>query len=131
MTAHKETEVAFMQIRACAGNDDVKEIVAKFMTREQTYVSLLQSVSQSEAKYDVLKISNEEKVKHLHALRIENDNRKQVGFVDPRAADRAMAHELKDYEDDNKAETEYKRLHEELEQLQSHMDQLKQRKKNI
>jgi len=38
---------------------------------------------------------------------------------------------LKTYEDDNMAETEYKRLSTELEQLHAHLDQLKARKKNI
>lgn len=42
MKAHKVVEQAFMQIRACAGNDDVQQIVSKFLTREQTYQSLLQ-----------------------------------------------------------------------------------------
>jgi hypothetical protein len=28
-------------MRACAGNSDVKEMVQKFLTREQTYKSLL------------------------------------------------------------------------------------------
>lgn len=44
MKSHAATEQAFLKIRSCAGNDDVKEIVAKFMSREQTYVSLLSSV---------------------------------------------------------------------------------------
>jgi len=68
MKAHKDTERAFMQIRACAGNDDVKEIVSKFMSREQTYVSLLQSVKKSEDKYDELKGQCEEKVEYVHSL---------------------------------------------------------------
>jgi len=55
MKNHKETESAYQQIKACAGNDDVKEIVSKFMSREQTYQSLLMSVKQSEDKYDHLK----------------------------------------------------------------------------
>ena len=55
MKAHRETELAFMQIRACAGNDDVKEIVSKFLSREQTYQSLLQNVKKNEDKYDQLK----------------------------------------------------------------------------
>lgn len=42
-----------------------------------------------------------------------------------------MAHELKTYEDDNKTESEYKRLSEEMDQLNAHLDQIKQRKKNI
>lgn len=48
MKAHAQTEQAFKEIRASAGNDDVKEIVHKFMTREQTYISLLQSVTKYE-----------------------------------------------------------------------------------
>lgn len=58
MKTHRETETAFLQIRACAGNDDVKEIVAKFMTREQSYTQLLRSVQSNEAKYEVLKAQN-------------------------------------------------------------------------
>lgn len=94
MKAHADTEQAFLRIRACAGNDDVKEIVAKFMTREQTYVSLLQSVQNLEKKYDTLKIENLQKKEHLHALGIENDNKKPVGFQDPRHADRQLAQEI-------------------------------------
>ena len=67
----------------------------------------------------------------MHSLHIEYDNKKEVGFIDPRNADRNLAHELKQYEDDNKTETEYKRLAEEMEQLQVHLEQLKSRKKNI
>jgi len=51
--------------------------------------------------------------------------------VDPRAADRAMAHELKAVPDDNKAEAEYKHLADELDQLRTHLEQLHTRKKNI
>lgn len=58
MKTHRETETAFLKIRACAGNDDVKEIVAKFMTREQSYTQLLKSVQSNEAKYEVLKAQN-------------------------------------------------------------------------
>jgi len=68
MKAHKETEQAFMQIRACAGNDDVKEIVNKFLTREQTYQSLLGSVKDSEDKFDKLKETCALKQERLHAL---------------------------------------------------------------
>ena len=43
-----------------------------------------------------------------------NYNKKEVGFVDPRSADRALACTLKEHIDDNQAEIEYKRLSEEL-----------------
>lgn len=41
MKAHMQTEQAFLKMRACAGNSDVKEMVNKFLSREQTYSSLL------------------------------------------------------------------------------------------
>lgn len=131
MKAHAQTEQAFLKIRACAGNDDVKEIVAKFMTREQTYVSLLHSVQNLEKKYDQLKTEHAQKNDYVHALEIENDNKKAVGFVDPRNADRQLAHEIVQSPNDNQAESDYKSLSEELDQLTAHVDQLHSRKKNI
>jgi hypothetical protein len=131
MIGHRETEAAYQQIKACAGNDDVKEIVSKFMSREQTYQSLLQNVKQSEDKYDMLKETTRAKEEYLHNLKIENENKKSVQQQDPRHADRILAHSLRQYEDDNVAETDYKRLSVELEQLHAHLDQLKSRKKNI
>ena len=131
MKEHVDTEQAFLKIRACAGNDDVKEIVAKFMTREQTYVSLLSSVQALESKYDKLKTENGQKKEYLHALEIENDNKKPVGFIDPRHADRQLAHEIAEMPNDNVAESDYKRLSEELDHLRAHVDQLHSRKKNV
>lgn len=131
MKEHAHTEQAFQLMRACAGNSDVKEMVQKFLTREQTYKSLLQNIGKLESKYELLKVSNEEKKQILHDLQIENDNKKKFGHVDPRAEDRTLAHELKQHLDDNQQEAEYKRLSEELDQLHVHLDMLKQRKKKI
>jgi len=64
------------------------------MTREQTYVSLIQSVQNLEKKYHVLKTENGTKKERLHALQLENDNKKAVGFVDERHADRQIEHEV-------------------------------------
>lgn len=61
MRTHRENEQAFLKIRACAGNDDVKEIVSKFMTREQSYSQLVKSVQINEAKYEELKSLNKQK----------------------------------------------------------------------
>jgi cell division protein FtsB len=88
-------------MRACAGNSDVKEMVQKFLTREQTYKSLLQNIGKLESKYESLKVTNEEKKQVLHDLQIENDNKKRFDYVDPRAEDRALAYELKQHLDDN------------------------------
>jgi len=70
-------------MRACAGNSDVKEMVMKFLTREQTYTQLLQSVSDNEKKYEIIKQENEEKRLNLQKILLQNDNRK-VGEVDER-----------------------------------------------
>ncbi len=41
MTKYEKTEKAFVMMRTCAGNANVQQMVDKFMTREQTYTSLL------------------------------------------------------------------------------------------
>lgn len=76
MKHYSKTEQAFQKMRACAGNSDVKEMVMKFLTREQTYSSLLQSVSENEKKYEVLKSENEEKRANLQKILLQNDNKK-------------------------------------------------------
>ena len=55
-----------MKMRVCAGNSDVKEMVNKFLTREQTFTSVLKSVSNLEEKYDSLKTFNADKREKLH-----------------------------------------------------------------
>ena len=37
MKQHASNEQAFMRMRACAGNMDVREMVSKFLTKEHTY----------------------------------------------------------------------------------------------
>lgn len=78
MKTHVETETAFLKMRACAGNSDVKEMVIKFLQREQTYNSLLQNINRLENKYDALTVQTEDKKQHLHSLQIMYDNKKRV-----------------------------------------------------
>lgn len=59
MNKYAPIEIAFQQIRATTGNSDVKMMVHKFMTKEETYAQLLRSVNENEKKYDELKSSNE------------------------------------------------------------------------
>ena len=59
MIKYQAIEQAFHKIRTCTGNSDVKEMVQKFMTKEQTYAHLLAAVGQGEKKYDSLKEINE------------------------------------------------------------------------
>ena len=44
MQKYASIEGAFQKIRTATGNSDVKEMVQKFMTKEQTYAHLLQAV---------------------------------------------------------------------------------------
>ena len=56
----------------------MREIVQKFMTKEQTYSSLLMAVSQNEQKYDQLKQQNSEKAQRMRVLQIANSNRRTI-----------------------------------------------------
>ena len=47
-------------------------MVFKFKQREQTYTQLLTTVSDSEARVDMLKRDNEELSKRLHDLKIDS-----------------------------------------------------------
>lgn len=59
---------AFKQIKTATSVIDVQQMVHKFLTREQTYSSLLLTVSDSEAKIDKLKRDNDELSARLHEL---------------------------------------------------------------
>jgi len=52
MKKYSGIEDSFQMIRVQTNNSDVREIVQKFMTKEQTYSSLLMAVSENEHKYD-------------------------------------------------------------------------------
>ena len=55
MGKYKEIEDAFQQIRASSGNSDVREMVTKFLSREETYAQLHKQVGHFERKYEWLK----------------------------------------------------------------------------
>ena len=44
MSNYRHIEQSFQEIRAKTNNSDVREIVAKFMTKEQTYSALILAV---------------------------------------------------------------------------------------
>jgi hypothetical protein len=73
MERYQEVEQSFKQIRISTGNADVQEMVHKFLTREQTYATLLTAVSENEKKLEDLRQANEEKVDELHSLKINNE----------------------------------------------------------
>ena len=88
MSKYAQTEKAFVMMRTCAGNANVQQMVDKFMTREQRYGSLLQNITQLEDKSISLKRHHEEATSALKKLKIEHDNKKQLGFVHPNQEDR-------------------------------------------
>ena len=72
MRASQQIDDAFKQIKTATGVTDVQGMVFKFKQREQTYTQLLTTVSDSEARVDVLKRDNEELSKRLHDLQIDS-----------------------------------------------------------
>ncbi len=114
MTKYEQTEKAFVMMRACAGNANVQQMVDKFMTREQTYTSLLQNISKLEDKFITLKKNNEVSTVTLSQLKIEHDHKKKLGYVHPNQDDRDFEYQLKQQQVDNKTEVEYHRLTAEL-----------------
>ena len=60
MEGSKLIDEAFKSIKTATQVTDVQEMVRKFLTREQTYSQLLKTVTESEAKIEVLKVSNED-----------------------------------------------------------------------
>jgi coiled-coil domain-containing protein 151 len=68
-----EIDEAFKAIKTATGVTDVGEMVKKFLSREQTYSSLLLNVSESERKTEQLKKSNDECRSRLQELKIDQE----------------------------------------------------------
>lgn len=68
MIRTQEIERAFRTISQNTGSSDVQEIVSKFMTRENTYAQLLQTVAVNEEKIDRLRGENEKWLITLNEL---------------------------------------------------------------
>lgn len=52
-------EKAFQSIKAATGITEASEVVSKYLSKEQTYGSLLSTIADSEKKIDLLKRKNE------------------------------------------------------------------------
>jgi len=74
MNRHTNVEGAFQNIRTATGFSDVNEIVHRFLTREQTYSTLLMAVSENERKIDNLRVEHEKNGSKLHELQMGNDD---------------------------------------------------------
>lgn len=78
MANYRHIEDSFKLIRVKTNISDVREIVQKFMSKEQTYASLLTAVAQNEQKYDKLKAINMVKQKQVRELQIANENKRTI-----------------------------------------------------
>lgn len=76
MKRYLEVESSFQKIKTCTGNQDIQEIVHKFLTREQTYATLLTAVSESEKKMEEQKYDYDSKSQELNNLQINLENKK-------------------------------------------------------
>jgi len=59
MDKYSSIESAFQKIKQATGNTDVREMVNKFLQREQMYAVLRNEVNDNEQKYERLKQENE------------------------------------------------------------------------
>lgn len=66
MDKYTAIEQAFQKIKQATGNTDVREMVNKFLQREQMYAVLRNEVNENEQKYERLKQENEQKSEKLH-----------------------------------------------------------------
>ena len=117
MGSYRHIEESFQTIRHQTNNSDVREIVQKFMTKEQTYASLLLAVSQNEQKYDDLKEENKQKQTRMRTLQIANDNRRNLNKPqdeDDELGQEAYDHQMKvllgTEDDTEKRESEFANL---------------------
>jgi len=74
MENSKQINDAFQAIKTATQVTDVQEMVRKFLTKEQTYGSLLKTVNQSDSKIEVLRRENEELRARLHDLNLDVSN---------------------------------------------------------
>lgn len=137
MANYRHIEESFQTIRAQTNNSDVREIVQKFMTKEQTYASLLLAVSENERKYDALKAENSAKQKRVRELQIACENRRTVNRpdTDDEHAIESYENQMKELmgstDDMEGQESKYANLSAESQQLQVELESLAERKQNM
>lgn len=137
MKKYQHIEQSFQEIRLQTNNSDVREIVAKFMTKEQTYASLIVAVTANEQKYDELREVNKERQNRVRELQLANDNRREIKRP-PKDDEKAkMQHDaqmkaLLALNDEAEARgTQYAQLTCEEQHLQSELEELVDRKKKM
>jgi len=137
MNNYRHIEQSFQEIRAKTNNSDVREIVAKFMTKEQTYAQLIRAVGANEQKYDELRALNREKQKCVRELQIANENRRKIERPDKdnELATEKFEHQMKllsgTSDETEKRESEFANLLAEEKHLTDELETLNERTKNM
>jgi len=72
MKQYEAVERAFQKIKASTGLADAREIVSKFVRREDTYSELLISIAAYEKKIEELKKNNDALLTKVHSLKEKN-----------------------------------------------------------
>lgn len=111
-------EDAFQRIRSTTAIHDVSEMVHKYLTREQTYASLLQAVGQHERRLEELRKKTDDKREVLAKLQIEHTAvvRKKPSKASTKG---------------DPVETEILSLGDEIEYLEKELETLTERRKKI
>lgn len=138
MEKYNEIETAFSQIKGCTGNSDVKEMVTKFMTKEQTYAHLLKQVAKGEKRFDELSADNEVKRAKMQELKIANEHKQTLNRPPPKTEREQEEIEKQMLQIEKNAEigepndeAEYARCSRELQYLQCELEQINEKKKNF
>ena len=91
-----QVEKAFKQIKMATGLDDIQEICERFLTREQSYLTLISAVNEAERKLEMLKDSNEKSRDVLQKMQLEDvDSKYLVSEINK--SDNKMLGLLKEY----------------------------------
>ena len=89
-------EKAFKQIKMATGLNDIQEICERFLTREQSYLTLISAVNEAERKLEMLKDSNEKSRDVLQKMQLEDvDSKYLVSEINK--SDNKMLGLLKEY----------------------------------
>ena len=73
-----QVEKAFKQIKMATGLNDIQEICERFLTREQSYLTLISAVNEAERKLEMLKNSNEDSRDVLQKMQLEDVDSKYL-----------------------------------------------------
>jgi hypothetical protein len=91
-----QVEKAFKQIKLATGLNDIQEICERFLTREQSYLTLISAVNEAERKLEMLKMSNENSRDTLQKMQLEDVDSRYL-YSEINKSDNKMLSLLKEY----------------------------------